>query len=226
VFTNEIVQHYRVREDYSSLRLHPDLNFRIARQIGIGAAVARGLLPPSVNAKSSTLTDINNNAFRATPFFAITSRPGSIDLSKARQSILVTLTHSRVRASDKTLSSSMSRRSVTRSIDLSRPRVAKSFSYQLTTFNKSLANWRLMTGRVHSMRKQETVICEMIKRLGYAQNNQMRLYGKVFELISDPVSVGEKLFFVDALERKTGLVRRVRIPLNVVYMAKEERHAA
>ena len=75
------------------------------------------------------------------------------------------------------------------------------------------------------MRKQGTVICEMIKRLGYGQNNQVRLYGKVFELTSDPVSVGEKLFFVDALERKTGLVKRVRIPLNV-YMAKEERHAA
>jgi len=76
------------------------------------------------------------------------------------------------------------------------------------------------------MTKQGTVICEMIKRLGYAQNNQVRLYGKVFELISDPVSVGEKLFFVDAIERKTGLVRRVHIALNVVYMAKEELHAA
>jgi len=57
------------------------------------------------------------------------------------------------------------------------------------------------------MRKQGTVICEMIKRLSYGQNNQVRLYGKVFELISDPVSVGEKLFFVHALERKTDLVK-------------------
>jgi len=32
--------------------------------------------------------------------------------------------------------------------------------------------------------------------LGYGQNNQVRLYGEVFDLVSDPVSFAENLVFV------------------------------
>ena len=56
----------------------------------------------------------------------------------------------------------------------------------------------------HRRRNQPDTLCETIKRLGYAQNNQVRLYGEVFELVSDPVSVGENFVFVDALEQKSG----------------------
>jgi hypothetical protein len=35
-----------------------------------------------------------------------------------------------------------------------------------------------------------------IKHLGYGQNNQVRLYGEVFDLVSDPVSFAENLVFV------------------------------
>ena len=38
---------------------------------------------------------------------------------------------------------------------------------------------------------QADTLCETIKRLGYAQNNQVRLYGKVFDLVSDPVSAAK-----------------------------------
>lgn len=76
------------------------------------------------------------------------------------------------------------------------------------------------------MTKQQITLCEMIKRLGYAQNNQVKLYGEVFDLVSDPVSVGDNFVFVDALERKSGQVRRVRIPLTIVHMAMQERRAA
>jgi hypothetical protein len=69
-------------------------------------------------------------------------------------------------------------------------------------------------------------LCETIKRLGYAQNNQVRLYGKVFDLVSDPVSVGENLVFIDALDRQSGQVRRVRIPSTIVQMARIKRQAA
>jgi hypothetical protein len=69
-------------------------------------------------------------------------------------------------------------------------------------------------------------LCETIKRLGYAQNNQVRLYGKVFDLVSDPVSVGENLVFIDALDRQSGQVRRVRIPSIIVQMARIKRQAA
>ena len=68
-------------------------------------------------------------------------------------------------------------------------------------------------------------LCETIKRLGYAQNNQVRLYGEVFDLVSDPVSVGDNFVFVDGLDRK-GQVRRVRIPPTIVQMARIKRRAA
>jgi len=76
------------------------------------------------------------------------------------------------------------------------------------------------------MTKQQVTLCESIKASGYARNNQVTLYGEVFELVSDPVSVGENFVFVDALERKSGHARRIRIPLTIVQMAKQDRRAA
>jgi len=73
---------------------------------------------------------------------------------------------------------------------------------------------------------QADTLCETIKRLGYAQNNQVRLYGKVFDLVSDPVSVGENLGFIDALDRQSGQVRRFRIPPTIVQMARIKRRTA
>ena len=78
----------------------------------------------------------------------------------------------------------------------------------------------------HHGRNQPDTLCETIKRLGYAQNNQVRLNGEVFDLVSDPVSVGENFVFVDALERKSGQVKRVRIPPTIVQMARIKRRAA
>lgn len=78
----------------------------------------------------------------------------------------------------------------------------------------------------HRGRNQPDTLCETIKRLGYAQNNQVRLYGEVFDLVSDPVSVGENFVFVDALEQKSGQVKRVRIPPTIVQMARIKRRAA
>jgi hypothetical protein len=77
----------------------------------------------------------------------------------------------------------------------------------------------------HRGRNQPDTLCETIKRLGYAQNNQVRLYGGVFDLVSDPVSVGENFVFVDALDRKSGQVRRVRIPPTIVQMTRIKRRA-
>jgi len=76
------------------------------------------------------------------------------------------------------------------------------------------------------MTKEQCDLCQTIRRLGYAQNSQVKLYGVVFDLVSDPFSSGGNLVFVDALERKTGHLRRVRIPLTIVHMAKQERRAA
>ena len=78
----------------------------------------------------------------------------------------------------------------------------------------------------HRGRNHTEALCETIKRLGYAQNNQVRLYGRVLDLLSDPVSVGENFVFVDALDRKSGQVRRVRIPPTIVQTARIKSRAA
>ena len=75
-------------------------------------------------------------------------------------------------------------------------------------------------------RRDQPSLCETLKRLGYAHDNQVRLYGQVFDLVSDPVILSENFVFVDALERKSGQVRRVRIPPTIVQMARIKRRAA
>jgi hypothetical protein len=69
-------------------------------------------------------------------------------------------------------------------------------------------------------------LCERIKRLGFAQNTQVRLYGELFDLVSDPVSIAENLVFVDARERKSGELRRVRIPLTIIQTVRQGNRAA
>lgn len=77
-----------------------------------------------------------------------------------------------------------------------------------------------------AMSERQTKLCEKLKRLGYGQNNQIRLYGDKFDVTSDPVVISEHLVVVDAVEQKTGRTRRVRIPLNIVSMADQEKRTA
>ncbi len=76
------------------------------------------------------------------------------------------------------------------------------------------------------MTSHNSGLCERLKRLGFAQENQMKLYGEEFELLSDPLIVANDLVFVDAIEKKSRQQRRVRIPLPIVKMANQERRAA
>ena len=72
------------------------------------------------------------------------------------------------------------------------------------------------------MTKRQLNLCDGLKRLGFTQDTQIKLYGEKFDLVSDPVVVGNRLAFVDAIEHKSGQLRRVRIPLNIVNMADAE----
>lgn len=76
------------------------------------------------------------------------------------------------------------------------------------------------------MTPQQVALCERLKRLGYEKNKQLRMYGQEFDLISDPITIGEHLYVVDAIERKSKSLRRVRIPLPVINMARQELPAA
>ena len=70
-------------------------------------------------------------------------------------------------------------------------------------------------------------LCERIKQLGFTRQSQIRLYGSQFELVGDPLVIGEDVVLVDAIERKSGESCRVRIPLNIVKMVIDQvLHAA
>ena len=70
------------------------------------------------------------------------------------------------------------------------------------------------------MQAATVTLCDRLKRLGYAPNIQVKLYGAVFELISDPIVVSDRLVYVDGIEKKSGERRRIRIPLVVLRIAE------
>jgi hypothetical protein len=77
-----------------------------------------------------------------------------------------------------------------------------------------------------TMSERQARLCDKLKRLGYGQNSQIRLYGDKFDVTSDPVMISEHLVVVDAVEQRTGRSRRVRIPLNILNMADQEKKTA
>lgn len=67
----------------------------------------------------------------------------------------------------------------------------------------------------------DQTISERIKRLGFAHQTQIKLYGAVFEIVSDPIVMSDSLVFVDGIEKKSGMLRRIRVPLPIVLVAKQ-----
>lgn len=62
-------------------------------------------------------------------------------------------------------------------------------------------------------------LSERLKRLGFSREKQIKLYGSQFELVGDPIVMSDNVVFFDAVEQKSGQLRRVRIPLTIVQMA-------
>lgn len=75
------------------------------------------------------------------------------------------------------------------------------------------------------MTKQQLNLCTRLKQVGFTHGNQVKLYGLEFELLGEPIAVGDTLVFVDAIEKKSRQSRRIRIPLSIVNMANGERIA-
>ena len=65
-------------------------------------------------------------------------------------------------------------------------------------------------------------MCDRLKRLGFTRENQIKLYGTQFRLVGDPLIMSDNVVFVDAVEQKSGELRRVRIPLMIVKMATDQ----
>jgi len=76
------------------------------------------------------------------------------------------------------------------------------------------------------MTAKQISLSERLIRLGFAQESQMRLYGQEFELLSNPIVVEDDVVFVDAIEKKSRQLRRIRIPITIVNMASRDRSAA
>ena len=69
------------------------------------------------------------------------------------------------------------------------------------------------------MTDKQIKVSTRLKRLGFTKGNQMRLYGEIFEVVGEPILMADEVVLLDATERKSGQVRRVRLPLPVVKMA-------
>lgn len=72
---------------------------------------------------------------------------------------------------------------------------------------------------IQGSRDQE--VGERLKALGYARPNHIRMYGEEFDLTSDPVP-HESGFAIEAVSRKSGLARRLRIPLSILQMITKD----
>ena len=69
------------------------------------------------------------------------------------------------------------------------------------------------------MTDKQIKVSTRLKRLGFTKGNQMKLYGEIFEVVGEPILMADEVVLLDATERKSGQVRRVRLPLPVVKMA-------
>jgi hypothetical protein len=69
------------------------------------------------------------------------------------------------------------------------------------------------------MTEKQVHLAARLKRLGFAKGNQMKLYGEVLELVSEPILIADDVVQMDATDKKSGLSRRVSIPLPIVKMA-------
>jgi hypothetical protein len=68
---------------------------------------------------------------------------------------------------------------------------------------------------------KERIICEKLRKLGYARQRHIRLYGEEFDLISNPIPDGDG-FAVDGIASKSGDQRRIRVPLSIVVTIRRE----
>jgi hypothetical protein len=67
----------------------------------------------------------------------------------------------------------------------------------------------------------QLVIVEGLRKLGYASERSIRLYGDEFHLVSDPVPDGDG-FAIEGIEHSSGRSRSVRIPLSLLNMLRRQ----
>jgi len=78
----------------------------------------------------------------------------------------------------------------------------------------------------HRPREQPDTRCETLKRIGYARNNHVRLYGEVFDLVSDPIRVRDGIVFVGRTGTEIRSTQARYHSTAIVQMAKKDRRTA
>ena len=68
-------------------------------------------------------------------------------------------------------------------------------------------------------------LCERLKALGYAHRQRIRKYGEEFDLASNPIANGNG-FAIEAISRKSGDARMLRIPLSILQMITRDLEAS
>ena len=68
---------------------------------------------------------------------------------------------------------------------------------------------------------RDNQVGERLKALGYAHPNRIRMYGEEFDLTSNPIPE-ENGFAIEAISRRSGLARRLRIPLSILQMITKD----
>jgi hypothetical protein len=58
-------------------------------------------------------------------------------------------------------------------------------------------------------------VFERLKALGYEHRKRIKMYGEEFDLTSNPVADGGG-FAIEAISRKSGKARMLRIPLSIL----------
>lgn len=71
------------------------------------------------------------------------------------------------------------------------------------------------------MTQKQVKLCARLRQLGFKLGEPMKLYGERYELLGDPIVSGDNSVFVAAVDKKSGQVRSLRIPLLVVKRATE-----
>ena len=64
-------------------------------------------------------------------------------------------------------------------------------------------------------------ICERLQELGYAREKSIKLYGEELRLVSNPMPDGDG-FAVEGVARRSGHMRRMRIPLSLITTLRKE----
>ncbi len=71
------------------------------------------------------------------------------------------------------------------------------------------------------MTQKQGKLCARLRQLGFKLGEPMKLYGERYELLGDPIVSGDNSVFVAAVDKNSGELRSLRIPLLVVKMAME-----